>query len=117
MRYKVTAAILGTMLFGVGLLAIFRPNLSYIVQFDLFQGFLYAVTGAIGLKLAFGRHSVGARWYYVRGVGIGGVLLLLLGLTFPNFKDILHLEIPEHVFHAVIGIGALFASDRGLSVS
>ena len=115
--YRIASIVIGLSLFAVGLVSLFKPNWAYYVQFDLFQSFLYAVVGAIGIKLGFGRHSVGAQWYYTRGVGIGATLLLLLGLTFPNFRDIVHLEVPEHFLHALLGVGALFASDRRLSLS
>lgn len=110
--YRVTTIILGLLLFTVGLIGFFQPNLNYTVQFDLFQSLLYIVAGAVGITLGLGKHSIGSQWLYVRIIGICGIVLLLLGLTFPNFMDIVHLEIPEHIFHAIIGLGALFASDR-----
>ncbi len=115
--YRAASIIFGAILLTVGIVSLLRPNWAYYVQFDLFQSFIYALAGAVGLKLGLGRHSVGSQWYYVRGLGIAGLCLLLLGLTFPNFRDIVHLEVPEHVFHGILGVAALFASDRRLSVS
>jgi len=95
----------------VGLLGFFVPNLYYVVQFDSYQSFVYMLVGAAGLKFGFGSATDLIRRRYLDAVAIVNLTLLMIGLSFPNLGDIIHLEVPEHVFHAAVGMTAALVSD------
>lgn len=105
--------IAGLILFAVGIGSFFVSGVPHFVQVDLFQGFLYAILGAIGLQLGFSESTAIARARYATTTGIIGLVLLLVGLTFPNFQDIFHLEIPEHIFHLILGVTGCATGDFG----
>lgn len=109
---RIVLIILGGILLATGLLGFLKPNLMYLVQFDLYQSFLYAILGAIGLKLGLSpttppRYSQ----KYFEALAIINFILLMLGLFWPNWGDIFHLEVPEHFWHALIGITAALMAD------
>ncbi len=95
---------LAVLLFAIGLWGFWGGAIPNVVQLDLFQSLVYVVFGAVGLKLGFSQTANKTLARYATASGIMGLVFLGFGLTFPNFFDIFHLEIPEHVFHALIGI-------------
>jgi hypothetical protein len=82
------------------------------VQFDLFQSLVYVSLGAVGLKLGFGSSTPKTLSRYVTATGIMGLVFFGFGLTWANFFDLFHLEIPEHVFHAIIGVTGCLVGGR-----
>lgn len=85
-----------------------------LAQLDLFQSFAYLIAGASGLQLGFGQATTRTRARYALATGLGGYALLALGLTFPNLGDVFHLELPEDVFHAVLGLAGSFVGEHYL---
>ncbi|MDP3986412.1 MAG: hypothetical protein Q8P77_03245 [Candidatus Veblenbacteria bacterium] len=101
----------GALMLAVGLLGFFVPNVLYLVQFDLWQSLLYAALGAVGLMLGLKRSANLNQNRYLNALAIVNLALLMLGLSFPNLGDIFHLEVPEHVFHGVVGATAALLAD------
>ncbi len=91
-------------LFLVGLAGFSLAKLPNVVQLDLFQSFVYLILGGIGLKLGFSAADIKTSSRYARATGLTGFILLGLGLTFPNLFDLFHLEVPEHIWHGVLGL-------------
>lgn len=89
----------------VGIFGLLIGHLGYFVQLDAFQSLLYLGLGAGGL---YGSTSDNSKYSlrYLRLIIIVNLVLLALGLTLPNLWDIMHLEIPEHIFHLGIAISA-----------
>jgi len=104
--------IIAALLFLIGLSGFFIVRIPNLVQLDLFQSFVYAIFGAIGIQLSFGKAENKTRSNYATATGIMGLVLLLFGLTFPNFFDIFHLEVPEHIFHFIIGVAGCVIGDK-----
>lgn len=102
---------LGSLMLAVGLLGFFVPNFLYLVQFDLIQSFIYSLAGGIGISLAISNQTDLVRRRYFDFLAILSLSLLIIGLSFPNWGDLIHLEVPEHFFHAVLGLAACLASD------
>jgi hypothetical protein len=96
--------IIGLILFLLGLGGFFIGHIPGFAQLDLWQSFVYLIGGAIGMQLGWGKATDKTRSRYATATGIMGLVLLSFGLTFPNFFDIFHLEVPEHFFHAIIGV-------------
>ncbi|HAO81655.1 MAG: hypothetical protein UV57_C0003G0029 [Parcubacteria group bacterium GW2011_GWD2_43_10] len=107
---KITA-FFGSLMFVIGLLGFFMPNVLYLIQFDLFQSFIYVVLGAIGLKLGFGQSTTKSQLTYLQGLAITNLLLMMIGIFWPNLGDIVHLEVPEHFFHGAVGLTSALAAD------
>ena|SRR3990167_1885949 len=101
----------GALMLAVGLLGFFVPNVLYLVQFDLWQSLLYGVLGASGLTLGLSHNKRPTQNRYLNALAIVNLALLMLGLSFPNLGDIFHLEVPEHVFHGVVGATAALLAD------
>lgn len=110
MLQKITF-IFGSLLFLVGLAGFFVPNFLYLVQFDLFQSLLYAILGVVGLKMALTNQTPKHRLGYLQVVAITNLLLMMLGMFWPNWGDIIHLEVIENFFHSGLGLIAVVASD------
>jgi len=105
--------LIAIILFFTGLFGFFGGSIPHFVQLDLFQSFVYLIFGAVGLKLGFSSSTAPAtRSRYATATGIFGLVLFLIGITFPNLFDIFHLEIPEHVFHLVIGVVGCLVGDK-----
>ncbi|MFZ5391089.1 MAG: hypothetical protein ACOZAJ_02320, partial [Patescibacteria group bacterium] len=83
----------------VGLLTFLHPSLGNLVYLDMFAGLIYLILGAVGLKLSFTK-NIANRYLanYCLITGFISLLLLLLGLSWPNFKDIFHLEPAENIW-------------------
>ena len=97
--------VFGCILLLVGIFGLLIGHLGYFVQLDAFQSFLYLGLGAAGLYGCASNNSIYAH-RYLRLVIIVNLVLLGLGLTLPNLWDIMHLEIPEHIFHLCMAIAA-----------
>lgn len=107
------ARLVGASLFLLGLWGFFYGHIPTVVRFDPFQSFVYLVFGAVGLKLGFSLTNPKHLAVYATATGLMGLILLLFGLTFPNFYDIFHLEVSEHVFHAALGVAGCLIGDFG----
>jgi hypothetical protein len=101
----------GGLMLAVGLLGFFIPNVLFLVQFDLWQSLIYAVLGATGLQIGLGQTKDLAQLGYLKALAIVNLVMLLMGLTWPNWGDIFHLEVPEHFFHGIVGISSALAAD------
>ena len=105
--------VMGAALFLLGLAGFFIVQIPNFVQLDLWQSFIYLILGAIGLQLGWGKAQAITRRRYATTTGIIGLVFLGFGLTFPNFGDIFHLELPEHIFHLLLGlIGCLVGNSN-----
>ena len=102
-RATLTFAIVFT---TVGLYGMLVGHVGYLVQFDLLQSLTYTVLGFTGLKLGTENANQPAMHRYLSAVAVLNLLLFILGLTFPNFRDLVHLEVPEHVLHLTVGVWA-----------
>jgi len=105
-RATLTFAVVFT---AVGLYGMLVGRVGYLVQFDLFQSLTYTILGFVGLKLGIENTNVQAMRRYISAVAILSLFLFVLGLTFPNFRDLVHLEVPEHVLHLTVGVAAAVA--------
>lgn len=102
---KIYAIILGLILVILGLAGFYHPNIYNVIHLDLWLSFVYLITGAIGLKLGLDKKTNQLNLYKYISVTTGGALILVLfGLTFPNFYDIFHLEMTENGLHLIIGV-------------
>jgi hypothetical protein len=101
---KFYARLVGALLFIIGLWGFLGHPIPNIVQLDLFQSLIYVVLGAVGLKLGFSASTPKTLARYATATGITGLVFVLFGLTLPNFFDLFHLEVAEHVFHVVLGV-------------
>lgn len=110
MLRKITFAF-GLILFAAGLISFFIPNWFYLIQFDLSQSLAYSIIGAVGIVLVAMNKSDLILRRYLTFLAIFNLALLMIGLSFPNFADIVHLEVPEHFSHAAIGLVAAILSD------
>lgn len=96
-----------------GLLGFFVPNILYLVQFDLWQSFIYTILGAIGLKLGLSKNTTPpAQQWYLASLAVVSLTLLTLGIFWPNLADIIHLEVPEHFWHGAVGLLAVLAWEK-----
>jgi hypothetical protein len=95
---------IGAGLLLLGLAGFFIVRIPNFVQLDLWQSLVYLILGAVGLQLGCGQTSSLNRARYATATGLVGLIFLGFGLTFPNFADIFHLELPEHVFHLLLGL-------------
>ena len=87
-----------------GFFGFFKVQIPYVVQLDLWQSMIYLALGALGFYFGWFYHTdKNVRIYNEVATGIL-LFFFLLGLTWPNLGDILHLEEEENIFH-----GALFA--------
>ncbi|MBI5466208.1 MAG: hypothetical protein HY974_02890 [Candidatus Kerfeldbacteria bacterium] len=105
--------IIGLVLFLLGLAGFFIVKIPNFVQLDLFQSFVYLIFGAIGLQLGWAQAQNKTRSRYATATGLLGLIFLGFGLTLPNFGDIFHLELPEHVGHAILGLTGCIVGDLG----
>lgn len=112
MMLKIITAF-GGLMFLAGLLGFFIPNILYLIQFDLFQSFIYITIGAIGLKLGLTKDtSVIQQQRYLAALSIINLSLLTIGIFWPNFADIIHLEVPEHFWHGLVGLLSVAAWEK-----
>lgn len=107
--------IVAAVLFLAGIFGFALTRIPNVVQLDLLQSFTYLLIGAVGLQLGFSSASAKTQARYTQITGIVGFLLLAVGLTFPNLFDIVHLEVPEHLFHAVLGLTGSLVGEHYLS--
>ena len=101
---KAYVRLIALTLFLIGMWGFFGGAIPTLFQLDLFQCFVYVIFGAVGLKLGFSQTEPKILSHYATATGIMGLVFLTFGLTLPNLFDLFHLEIPEHVFHALIGV-------------
>lgn len=101
-------------LFALGLTGFWLGRVPSFAELSLFQSFVYLIVGAVGLKLGFSKGAARAQARYALATGIMGYVLLAFGLTLPNFMDIFHLEVPEHLFHAALGLAGSFIGEHHL---
>lgn len=106
--------IAATVLLLAGLAGVNLGRVPGFAELTLFQSFLYLVLGAVGLKLGSGPTAPAALARYARFTGGFGLVLLGAGLTLPNFLDLVHLEVPEHVFHSLLGLTGSLVGERNL---
>ncbi len=115
---RLISFIIGVIFTSLGLLGFFKPNLMYLVQFDLFQSFCYLVIGALGLKISLDKEPKQLQLKkYLTVVAVFNLVLMMLGLIWPNLGDIFHLEIPEHFFHAGVGLISALTADYSQDLS
>ncbi len=107
---KIFTKIIGLLFLTAGLACFFVPNLLPLLQLDLWQGLVYLILGSVGVKLGFSKTNEHNLRYYVEVVTGVTMVLLLLGLTLPNFLDLFHLEPMEDVFHAIIFVWGIVTS-------
>jgi len=98
--------IVSPLLFVLGIMAFWQPDFYNLAYLDPWEGWLYFIGGGAGLIISW-RHSDSANLHYTHSLGILSLLLVLLGLSLPNFKDIFHLEPAENVWHLLIGISGV----------
>ncbi len=104
---KLYSRFISVVLFILGLWGFWIGSIPQFVQFDLWQSFIYLILGGVGLQLSFGKHEFKYLVDYLKTVGIVSLIFILFGLSFPNFFDIFHFEVPEHVWHFVLGVASL----------
>ena len=109
---KAYTSVVATLLFLLGLWGVLVGTIPNLAQLDLFQCFVYVIFGAVGLKLSFSHTEPKTLARYATATGIMALTFLFLGLTWPNFFDIFHLEIPEHVFHALLGVAGCLVGEH-----
>ena len=109
---KTYVQVVAALLLLLGLWGFLIGAIPNFVQFDLFQSLVYVSFGAVGLKISFGKTETKILARYATATGIMGLIFLAFGLTFPNFFDIFHLEIPEHMFHLIIGVTGCLVGDH-----
>lgn len=95
---------------GTGLFGFFWVNVPYVVQLDLWQSFVYLVLAAIGWYYGWFYPNNKHLRYYNEAATATLLFLLLLGLAWPNWGDIIHLEEEENIFHAVLFIWGVITS-------
>ncbi len=107
---KIFVKITGLIFLAAAFIGFFKPDLLIIVQLDLWQSLVYLILGIVGIKLGFTKTNDYNLRYYVDVATGATMVLLLLGLTLPNFLGLFHLEQVEHVFHAIIFIWGVVTS-------
>lgn len=102
---KTYTIILSLVLVILGLTGFYKPNVYNIIHLDLWLSFVYLIAGAIGLKLGLDKNtSPISRMRFVDITTATAFVLVLFGLTLPNFFDIFHLEMTENALHFAIGV-------------
>ncbi|MBU1039209.1 hypothetical protein KKC17_03240 [Patescibacteria group bacterium] len=111
MRHHLTKLLAAALLL-LGLTAFLHPSLGQLVYLDMFPGLIYLILGAVGLKLSYSKNSSVTLPSYLKILGFMGWALFLLGLSWPNFRDIFHLEPAENVWHLILGLAGFLLANK-----
>ncbi|HBV33618.1 TPA: hypothetical protein DIC39_00005 [Patescibacteria group bacterium] len=94
----------------VGFFGFFAVGVPYVVQLDLWQSLIYLVLAACGWYIGWFYHDHKKIRHYNETATAVLMVLLLFGLVWPNWGDILHLEEEENIFHAVLFVWGVITS-------